>query len=71
MRGGLEAYNVFLLGTCASEGLLCVDAAAEKGHAARHFYDDFHFSEYGAASLARVVGEGLQDTAEVCSKVGG
>jgi len=59
LEKGLSAYNAALLDKCTTDHLLCVDAAGKLPKEAKFFYDEFHFSERGAAELGRIVAEDI------------
>jgi len=66
LEQGLSTYNAALLAMCKSEGLLCVDAAAEVPREAAYFYDDFHFSELGAEKVGTVVASYVRKRLSEC-----
>jgi lysophospholipase L1-like esterase len=66
LEKGLAAYNATLLDMCRSEKLLCVDAAAQMPREAPYFYDDFHFSERGAALLGKSVAQAVRPQIPSC-----
>ena len=68
LRKGLTAYNDILLKTCDEHHLNCIDAASKIPHEAPYFYDDFHFSEFGARTLAKVISEEVGRTLQSCEK---
>ncbi|MCH8062442.1 MAG: hypothetical protein IH861_08060 [Chloroflexi bacterium] len=55
----LSMYNETLLDVCRDAGVECIDVASSIPHDADNFYDDVHFTEKGAESVARVVAEYL------------
>jgi lysophospholipase L1-like esterase len=55
LEKGLSAYNAATRSVCKSDGLLCIDAAAELPQEAPYYYDDFHFSSLGAAKIGEIV----------------
>ena len=68
LEKGLAAYNAMLLDTCREYGLSCVDAAQILSGHPGFFYDDFHFSSLGAASIGRVVAAELRRGLGRCKK---
>ncbi len=66
LQRGLAAYNTRLLETCMSDNLLCIDAAAALPRESQYFYDDFHFSEMGAAKLGVIVANALRRRGILC-----
>jgi len=52
---GLSAYNRTLLATCARDGIECFDLAPLVTQNLSTFYDDCHFNESGARSVAEAV----------------
>ena len=61
-RVGIDKYNEVLLGVCERMGVECIKTESMHGQE-RYYYDDFHFSEAGAAELARLVAGHLIDYA--------
>lgn len=68
LEKGLAAYNAMLLDTCRDEGLACVDAAQILSGRPEFFYDDFHFSALGAASIGRIVAAEIKPAFGRCKK---
>jgi lysophospholipase L1-like esterase len=54
LRDGMDRYNARLTQVCAAEGVHCVDLSAMDG-VPEYYYDDCHFTEEGAAELARIL----------------
>jgi lysophospholipase L1-like esterase len=59
---GMVRYNAELLRVCAGRGVECVDVAAGMPQSTQIFYDDAHFTDAGAALLARLVADYLLAT---------
>lgn len=59
LREAMDAYNRLLLEVCAEAGVDCVDLSEMNGHP-EFFYDDCHFTEEGAAEVARRVADALE-----------
>ena len=55
----LSMYNETLLDACRDADIECIDVASSIPHDADNFYDDVHFTEKGAQSVAKVVAEYL------------
>ncbi|MCH7653824.1 MAG: SGNH/GDSL hydrolase family protein [Chloroflexi bacterium] len=53
----LSMYNETLLDVCRDTGIECIDVASSMPGDAGNFYDDVHFTEKGAESVAGVVAE--------------
>lgn len=66
LEQGLSSYNAALLSVCKANGLMCVDAAAALPREATYFYDDFHFSEKGAATVGAVVARHVRKELSEC-----
>jgi len=59
LRGLMDRYNAVLRGTCAAEGVECIDLSSMDGRV-EWFYDDCHFNEAGAREVARLISERLR-----------
>ncbi len=66
LEEGLTAYNDTLRETCKTAALNCIDVARKLPRQAKYFYDDFHFSNLGASTVAKFVAEGMQDVLKGC-----
>jgi lysophospholipase L1-like esterase len=59
---GMERYNAVVREVCASTGTECVDLAARMNGDERYFFDDVHFTELGARTVARIFAEHMGGT---------
>lgn len=66
LEAGLSAYNNAMRAFCAEGGRQCVDLARLGPREADYFYDDFHFSEAGAAEVGMRVAESLRPLIPPC-----
>lgn len=66
LEKGLSTYNKAMRDICKVKGLDCVDTAAALPREATYFYDDFHFSEAGAATVGEIVAEALKPMIKGC-----
>ncbi len=66
LEHGLSAYNETLLTMCSEHRLLCVDAAKLLPKEIQYFFDDFHFSDLGAAKVGEIVAEAIRTQSRLC-----
>ncbi|MEM1049403.1 MAG: GDSL-type esterase/lipase family protein [Pseudomonadota bacterium] len=66
LETGLSAYNDAMRKFCAEADRTCVDLARMIRREAGYFYDDFHFSERGAAEVGRRVGNVVRPLIPEC-----
>lgn len=66
LEQGLRTYNNTLRKACDEEQLNCIELAGQLPRRASTFYDDFHFSEAGAAAAGEIVASALRGTAVSC-----
>ncbi len=57
---GMGQYNRTTLEVCRARGIECLDLAAQVSRSLDNFFDDVHFSDGGAKTVARIVGEALR-----------
>ena len=62
----LRLFNHELLETCGRLGVECLDLGAKIPHDSAYFYDDYHFTELGAAKVAGEVSGFLRGLSGVC-----
>jgi hypothetical protein len=55
LRRGLEMYNRTLAKVCAARNVSCIDIDSQLPHDTSIFYDDCHFTDYGAALAAKII----------------
>ncbi len=60
LRAMLEAYNATMRAVCAERQVQCIDLAATLPRQITNFYDDFHFTQAGARSVAIFVANALK-----------
>jgi len=68
LEKGLSAYNTVLAETCTAKGLNCIDLARALTTDPENFYDDFHFSEKGAATVAKIVSRHIATMQNICPR---
>jgi lysophospholipase L1-like esterase len=55
----LEQYNGILKTVCARNNWQCIDAASELTSSSKNYYDFFHYTNQGAAEMARIISKKL------------
>jgi hypothetical protein len=59
MAACMRLYNGQLVETCRQFGVECIDLASLLPQTAQVFYDDCHFTEFGAELVAGIVADYL------------
>jgi hypothetical protein len=59
LAGALNRYNAVLKDVCKERGLECVDLAAQLPKDTSIFYDDCHFNENGARTVAKILASAI------------
>jgi len=58
----MKSYNETLLEVCRERGVECIDAASRMKRSSEYLYDDAHFTDRGAATLAGWITDHLLET---------
>jgi hypothetical protein len=59
LADGMNRYNAELLSICEDRGIVCIDLASMLPKGTVSFYDDVHFNEPGARSVATILAENI------------